>query len=98
MSIIDPAADHMKEVHSDGEIQTLFPSTDEEPQTEGAARTMRIVLLSTAIIYIQKIFVWIQKCHSRVCVNYLSLLSFVDKYNFLTLISPTVGNPIVEQV
>lgn len=41
MSIIDPAADHMEEVHSDCEVKALLPSTDEEPQTEGTARTMR---------------------------------------------------------
>lgn len=41
MSIIDPAADHMEEVHSDCEVQALFPSTDEEPKTKGAAGTMR---------------------------------------------------------
>lgn len=41
MSIIDPAANHMEEVHSDGEVQALLPSTDEEPQTQGAVRTVR---------------------------------------------------------
>lgn len=41
MSIIDPAANHMEEVHSDCEVQALFPSTDEEPQTKGAAGTVR---------------------------------------------------------
>lgn len=35
MSIIDPAADHMEKVHSDCEVQALFASTDEEPQTKG---------------------------------------------------------------
>lgn len=41
MSIVDPAADHMEEVHSDCEVQALFPSTDEEPQTKGAAGATR---------------------------------------------------------
>lgn len=41
MSIIDPAANHMEEVHSDCEVQALLPSTDEEPQTKGAVRTVR---------------------------------------------------------
>lgn len=40
MSIIDPAANHMEEVHSDCEVQALFPPTDEKPQTEGAAGQM----------------------------------------------------------
>lgn len=40
MSVIDPAANHMEEVHSDCEVQALFPPTDEEPQTEGAAGQM----------------------------------------------------------
>lgn len=39
MSIIDPAANHMKEVHSNCEVQALLPSADEEPQAQGAAGT-----------------------------------------------------------
>lgn len=35
MSVIDPTTDHMEEVHSDSEVQALFASTDEEPQTKG---------------------------------------------------------------
>lgn len=35
MSVIDPTADHMEEMHSDCEVQALFASTDEEPQTKG---------------------------------------------------------------
>lgn len=34
MSVIDPAADHMEEVHSYSEVQALFATTDEEPQTK----------------------------------------------------------------
>lgn len=41
MSIIDPAANHMEEVHSDCEVQALFPSTDEEPQTKGAGKRVQ---------------------------------------------------------
>lgn len=41
MRVVDPAADHVEEVHGDCEVQALFPSTDEEPQAEGAARTTR---------------------------------------------------------
>lgn len=40
MSVIYPAADHVEEVHGDREVQALFPSADEEPQTEGAAGTV----------------------------------------------------------
>ena len=40
MSIIDPAADHMEEVHSDREVQALLSSTNEKPKANGAARTM----------------------------------------------------------
>ena len=41
MSVIDPAADHVEEMHRDREVQTLFPSSYEEPQTKGAAGTRR---------------------------------------------------------
>lgn len=41
MSVVDPAANHVEEVYSDGEVQALLPPTDEEPQTEGAAGTVR---------------------------------------------------------
>jgi len=41
VSIIDPAADHVKEVHGDREVEALFPPPDEEPQTQGTARTIR---------------------------------------------------------
>lgn len=34
-SIIDPAANHVEEVNSDREVQTLFPSTYEEPESKG---------------------------------------------------------------
>lgn len=37
MSIIDPAPNHMEEVHSDREVQALLSPTDEEPQTKGTA-------------------------------------------------------------
>lgn len=40
MSVVYPAADHVEEVHGDREVQALFPSADEEPQTEGAAGTV----------------------------------------------------------
>lgn len=40
MSVIYPAADHVEEVHGDREVQALFPSADEEPQTKGAAGTV----------------------------------------------------------
>lgn len=39
VSVINPAADHVEEVHGDGKVQALFPSTYEEPQTESAAGT-----------------------------------------------------------
>lgn len=45
MSIVDPAADHMEEMHSDCEVQALFPSADEEPQTNGTVKTVRQVIL-----------------------------------------------------
>ena len=48
MSVIDPAADHMEEVHGDCEVQALFPSTDEEPQTKCAAGN-RKTMLSTML-------------------------------------------------
>lgn len=38
MSVIDPAANQMEEVHCDREVETLLPSTDEEPQTESTER------------------------------------------------------------
>lgn len=38
VGVVDPAADHMKEVYGDCEVQALFPSADEEPQTEGAGK------------------------------------------------------------
>lgn len=41
MRIVDPAADHMEEVHGDCEVQALFPSTDEEPQAEGAGKRVQ---------------------------------------------------------
>lgn len=39
MCIIDPTANHMKEVHSDSEIKTLLSATDEKPQTKGTEET-----------------------------------------------------------
>lgn len=44
VGVVDPAADHMKEVYGDCEVQALFPSADEEPQTEGAEKTTRLVI------------------------------------------------------
>lgn len=34
--VVDPAADHVEEVDGDGEVQALLPTTDEEPQAQGA--------------------------------------------------------------
>lgn len=51
MRVVDPADDHMKEVHSDGEVETLLPTADEEPQTEGAARKTK-VYCTVCIVYI----------------------------------------------
>lgn len=42
MRVVDPADDHMKEVHSDSEVETLLPAADEEPQTEGTARKTKM--------------------------------------------------------
>lgn len=41
MRVVDPADDHMKEVHSDGEVETLLPTADEEPQTEGGGKRVQ---------------------------------------------------------
>lgn len=41
MSVIYPAADHVEEVHGDREVQALFPSADEEPQTKGAGKRIQ---------------------------------------------------------
>lgn len=41
VGVVDPAPDHVKEVHGDCEVQALFPSADEEPQTEGAGKAIR---------------------------------------------------------
>ena len=35
MRVVDPAADHVEEMHGDREVQALLPSTDEEPQADG---------------------------------------------------------------
>lgn len=51
MRVVDPADDHMKEVHSDGEVETLLPTADEEPQTKGAARKTK-VYCTVCIVYI----------------------------------------------
>lgn len=40
MSVIDPAANQMEEVHCDREVETLLPSTDEEPQTKSTERSV----------------------------------------------------------
>lgn len=34
LGIVEPAADHVEKVDSDGEVQTLLTSSDEEPQAE----------------------------------------------------------------
>ena len=41
MGVIDPAANHMEEVHGDCKVKALFPTTDEEPQAQGAAGTIK---------------------------------------------------------
>lgn len=41
MSVIYPAADHVEKVHGNCEVQALFPSADEEPQTEGAGKRIQ---------------------------------------------------------
>lgn len=41
MRVIDPAADHVEEVHGDCEVQALFPSTDEEPETESTGQRVQ---------------------------------------------------------
>lgn len=38
MCIIDPAANHMEEVHRDSEVKTLLSSADEEPQTKSTGK------------------------------------------------------------
>lgn len=42
MSVVDPAAHQVEEVHRDGKVKALFPSTDEKPQTQGTATAMRL--------------------------------------------------------
>lgn len=46
MSVIDPAANQMEEVHCDREVETLLPSTDEEPQTESTERKKSVLHVS----------------------------------------------------
>lgn len=38
VGIVDPAADHVEEVDGDGEVQTLLPSSDEEPQADSTCK------------------------------------------------------------
>lgn len=64
MGVIDPAADHMEEVHSDCEVKALFPSTDEEPQAKGTAGTMKQKSYLTSHAHFYFKFVWIQRCVS----------------------------------
>lgn len=49
MSVVDPAANQVEEVHGNGKVKALFPSTDEKPQTEGAVTAMR---LSAVLIHL----------------------------------------------
>lgn len=37
MRVVDPAANHMEEMHGDSEVQALFPSPHEKPQTNCTA-------------------------------------------------------------
>lgn len=38
VGVVDPAADHVEEVDSHGEVQALLPSADEKPQAEGTCK------------------------------------------------------------
>lgn len=49
MSVVDPAANQVEEVHGNGKVKALFPSTDEKPQTEGTVTAMR---LSAVLIHL----------------------------------------------
>lgn len=41
MGVIDPAADHVKEMHRHGEVQTLLSPSDEKPQAKSAEKETR---------------------------------------------------------
>lgn len=41
VSVVDPAANQVEEVHGNGKVKALFPSTDEKPQTQGTVTAMR---------------------------------------------------------
>lgn len=49
MSVVDPAADQVEEVHGNGKVKALLPSTDEKPQTQGTATATR---LSAVLIHL----------------------------------------------
>lgn len=49
--VVDPAEDHMKEVHSDSKVQTLLPAADKEPQTQSAASKNKRILYSEYCAY-----------------------------------------------
>lgn len=41
MGVIDPAADHVKEMHRHREVQTLLSPSDEKPQAKSAEKETR---------------------------------------------------------
>lgn len=42
VSVVDPASNQVEEVHGNGKVKALFPSTDEKPQTEGTVTAMKL--------------------------------------------------------
>lgn len=55
LSVVDPAADQVKEVHRNGEVKALFPSTDEKPQAEGTVTARRLSAVLLRLLYIRVI-------------------------------------------
>lgn len=41
MGVIDPAADHVKEMHRHGKVQTLLSPSDEKPQAKSTEKETR---------------------------------------------------------
>lgn len=41
MGVIDPAADHVKEMHCYGEVQALLSPSDEKPQAKSTEKRNR---------------------------------------------------------
>lgn len=79
MRVVHPAEDHVEEVHSDGKVQALLPTADEEPQTQSADRktqvysTVSTVCTTVNTNYPQGNIISKIEIHSFVCIKIIYL-------------------------